>query len=281
MKSLLIAVLLVLNAAVFSQEEEPKYGWAKEAVGSFTMTQTQFDNYVQGGENSFTWQANFNFLFIHTAPHHNWANTGKFGFGKNKTGEDSARKSVDEIYLETVYTYKQWKSFNPYVSATAETQFAPGYSYAKDDSRTRISNVFDPAYFRESVGFNYIHPKEFLRARAGLGFKQTLADEFAARYSDDPDTKEIETLRSEVGLESVVDFNYKVSENSLVISKLELFSNLQAFDEIDVKWDTDLTAKVTQYIALTFNFKLLYDKDVSAKRQIKQTLGVGISYSFF
>ena len=86
-------------------------------------------------------------------------------------------------------------------------------------------------------------------------------------------------MRLEYGAESVTDAKLQVSESILYTSKLALFSNLKGVDEIDVDWDNVFSAKVATYITVSFNFKLFYDKDVSAKRQLKETLAVGLSYT--
>ena len=280
---LIIGVFLLLSSFAFAQEgesEEPQYGWQKEAIASINMTQSSFDNYAQGGENSTSWQARLGLKFINDQEKFNWANTGKFEYGQSKSGDQESKKSVDEIKLESVLIYKISELLNPYASITGETQFAPGYNYG-EEPKAEISNFLDPGYFREAIGVSY-KPNDIIMARLGAAMKQTVANDYALVYSDDPETTtKTEKLKNEVGAESVVEFNYKISENSLIKSKVELFSNLKAFDEIDVIWDTDLTAKITKFIAFNFNVKLVYDKDVSAMRQLKQVMGIGLSYSLF
>ncbi|MCA9732828.1 MAG: DUF3078 domain-containing protein [Deferribacteres bacterium] len=281
MKTKIGFILCLLTSAVFAQEqaaEAPKYGWQKEMVGGLNLTQNKFDNWAQGGENSFAWQLNLNFKFVNDLEKSNWANSGKLTYGTTKTGEQEARKSIDEIKLESVYTYKLGSLANPYVAATGETQFAPGYAYS-GDSKTQISAFFDPAFFRESVGIG-VKPNDIIQTRAGASVKQTLASE-EYPFADDPDTPDkIETTKNEIGAESVTDLNWKVAENTLLTSKLELFTTFAAFDETDVNWDNVLTTKISKYINMNFNFKLFYDKDISPKRQIKQAFAFGLTYTF-
>jgi hypothetical protein len=268
-----------MSSLTIAQEEEPKYGWQKEATGSLNLTQSTFDNYAQGGENSTAWQVRIGMKFVNEQEHFRWSNTGKLEYGQTKTGKEDFKKSTDEIKVESVFSPKVWKTINPYASVTAETQFAAGYDYGVDP-KVKISKFMDPGYIRESIGLAY-KPNDIIQARAGAAMKQTIADEFAATFTDDKDTADkVEKVHNELGADAVVDLNYKISAGSLLKSKLELFSNLKAFDEIDVTWDTDLTAKITKFIAFNFNIKLLYDKDVSVKRQLKQVMGIGISYSF-
>ena len=273
--------LLLTESALYSQDEKPadkpQFGWTKkEVVGGINLTQTSFDNWSQGGENTFSWQLNLNFNFTKDEEKFNWANTGKFAYGTSKVGDQETRKSVDEFKLETVYTHKLGVYINPYVAATGETQMMPGYNYS-DDSKTKLSDFMDPGYFRESLGVGF-EPNKVVKTRLGAALKQTISSDYG--YADDPDTDEIEKTKNEIGAESVTDVSWKVSENSLFTSKLELFSNLKAFDEIDVNWDNLLTAKVSNYVNFNFNIKLLYDKDISKKRQIKQALALGLTYNF-
>ena len=60
---------------------------------------------------------------------------------------------------------------------------------------------------------------------------------------------------------------------------MEMFSNIKAFNEIDVNWNTLISAKITKLIAVNFNVKLIYDRDVSVKRQLKQALTVRLTYT--
>jgi hypothetical protein len=113
-----------------------------------------------------------------------------------------------------------------------------------------------------------------VKTRLGVALKETITDKYADIYANG------EKNRVEFGTESVTDINAKLSENVLFTSKLELFSRLNRFDEVDVNWDNLFTAKITQYINVSFNLRLFYDKDITARRQLKQTLAVGLTYNF-
>jgi hypothetical protein len=52
-----------------------------------------------------------------------------------------------------------------------------------------------------------------------------------------------------------------------------------SFEEIDVRWDNLFSAEIAKYLAVSFNFQIFYDRDISIKRQLKQTLSVGFKYS--
>ncbi|HDZ26097.1 hypothetical protein LCGC14_1405230 [marine sediment metagenome] len=284
LKSVVLVLFLSISwgTYVFAQEKtekQPKYGWRKEMVGGINLTQTSLSNWTQGGENSLAWQLNFNFKFINNQERLNWANSGKLTYGSTKIGDQEFRKSIDEIKLESVLTYKFGKLINPYVACTAETQFGPGYNYGTEP-KTQISSFMDPGYFRESIGVGY-QPNDIVKSRLGVALKQTITSDYPIPYADDPDTVDkIEKTKNEFGAESVTDISWKITKNSLFTSKLELFYAFKAFDETDVNWDNVFTIMISKYINININFKLFYDKDISNKRQIKQAIAFGLSYSF-
>ena len=150
-----------------------------------------------------------------------------------------------------------------------------------NDTTIEISKFLNPGYFIESAGLEY-HKEDIFKTRLGVAAKQTMVTEeiFAARYSDDPETQKIEKVRNELGMESVSSFKKKIYGNILYSTTLELFSNLKAIDEVDTRWDNLFSAEVAKYITVSFNFQIYYDKDISIKRQLKQVLAVGLTYTF-
>ena len=271
-------VLLLLCGSLPAQESEPEYGWTREMAGGINVNQTSFDNWQQGGESSLAWQLFLNYKFVNDQLKTNWSNTGKMSYGRSKTGDSASRKSVDEIKLESVLTYKLREKIGAFVAGTGESQFAAGYDYASE-AEAQVSAFWDPAYFRESAGLTY-KPSDILQTRIGAALKQTLTRDYPAPYADDAATTAIEKTRFETGLESVTDLDLKLSTDSQLTSKLELFSNVEGVKEIDVSWDNVLTTKLTKFISVNINVKLFYDSDISARRQLKQALALGLSYTF-
>ena len=273
---LLFCLATVIALAAVGAEEDQEPGWKNELVFNFNLTQASFDNWAQGGENTLGWQAGLNGKFTHHGAAHEWANTAKLAYGMQTVGDDEARKSVDEIKLETVYTYKAGFFVDPYAAATAQTQFSNGFLY-EDSKKTAISGFLDPGYFTQSLGIGRSYG-DILQSRLGFAAKETVADKYP--YADDPETDDkIEDTKVELGMEAVTDLSLTLSESLLFTSKLELFSNLEASNEIDVAWDNLLAAKVQEYVTVSLNVKLFYDRDISKKRQIKQSLAIGLTYT--
>lgn len=278
----IVAVVLVLliYGLVLGQDDtkkEPKLGWNNNVVGSLNLTQTNFDNWSQGGENSLTWQLNGNAKFDKNEPKYNWTSTGKIAYGRLKIGNQGSRKSVDEIRLGTVYTYKLDKDVNPYASATGETQFSKGYDYSLTPPLA-ISNFMDPGYFTQSVGLEY-SPGENFDTRLGAALRETITNKYN-QYTDNPNTPKIEKTKTEAGVESVTDFSFQLAQNMLLTSDLRMFSNLKAINQVVLRWDNILSAKVAKYADVNFNFQIFYDSTISKKRQMKEALSLGLTYTF-
>lgn len=256
----------------------PAYGWKRQIAGQFSLAQSTFDNWSQGGDDALAWQASLLTQYNNDQADYNWANTAKLAFGQINSGDTGIRKSVDEIMLESVWSYKLKIEINPYVAAKGETQFTAGYDY-KSDPPAQISNFMDPGYITESVGLGYAY-QDWIKTRLGFAVRETVTRDYALLYADNPDTAEIEKIKTVPGLESVTDLNLKLTDILLFTSKLEIFSNLKAVDQAIVRWDNLFTASISKWINVGFNIQLLYDKSFSTRRQLKEALTTGITYTF-
>ena len=277
--TLILIFILLANIALFAQEvkkEAPVYGWKNAVLASLNLTQSNFDNWSAGGENSLSWQLNLNAKFEKDEVDYNWTNLGKLRFGQISVGDQPSKKSVDEIFLGSTYTFKWGWFVDPYISITGLTQFAKGFDYSTDP-KTAVSNFMDPGYFTQSIGVGYT-PNDMIKTRIGAALRETVTNKYN-QYANDPLTTEVEKVKIEPGVESVTNFLFKMEENLVFISDLRLFSNLIQFKQIVVRWDNVLTAKITNNVNVNFNFQLFYDHIISSKRQIMQSLALGISYS--
>lgn len=275
--SSIVFVALLIWGAASAQDERPTYGWKNYFLGGFKLTQAGFSNWAAGGENSLAWQLTSMGSFLYDQESYDWSNWIKLGYGRTRVGDDGFRKSVDEIKLESALTAKLNGPLGAYASFYWETQFDKGYQYT-DTSKTAVSGFMDPGYFTESLGMSYSYGK-VVSTRIGFAAKQTITSDFPS-YSDDPKTPEIETLRSEYGAEWVTDFNYEMSEKLVYRARVNFFSNMKGTEEVDVRWDNTLAAAVAPYVDVTFDFNLLYDRDISTAAQMRDALAIGLVFKY-
>ncbi len=276
---LMFIFVFCLNASGGNADTTPK-GWENQLKGTLSFTQNRYTDWQKDGNNSWNWNINIKGRFEKNEDKYRWVNKAQLNFGKSKVARQMERKASDELKLESVYTFKLGMDPNPYTALTFQSQFTRGYKYDRGGkTKTPVSDWFDPAYLVESSGFG-LRPSEHFITRFGAALKQTITRNYPVPYADDPATEKTETFKNEVGLESVTDINMKLSERIVYESNIEFFSNLEALSEVDINWNNTLSSSLSELLIVTFNYRILYDKDVYYKRQIKQTLALGLSYTF-
>jgi hypothetical protein len=279
----LLLTLVILSATAFAAdetEEKKDTLWVPKGIVGLNLSQVSFKNWTQGGDNSisFTFFSNLGINYI--ADIWKWRNSLKFTYGRTKTGEEGYKTNDNEIFFESTLNRNVGWLFNPYFGFTARTAVTAGFNYDEIPA-VQIVDFLDPFYLTEGIGLMYDQIPNFT-TRLGLGFKQTFADEYNMRYTDDPDTpNEIESFRNETGIESVTEFEWVFLENMAYKGYLRLFGRFEDISVWDVRWDNTITAKINDYFNVNINVLLIYDVNETLRTQLKEALQLGISYTLF
>ena len=77
----------------------------------------------------------------------------------------------------------------------------------------------------------------------------------------------------------VTEIEWKLDENILLKSKLNLFAPIRTFDHVIVRSENSLSAKVNQVISVNLELSLINERDVSPRTQIKQSISIGLNYA--
>lgn len=282
--------------------------WTKTNKVGFDISQVSFVNWNAGGNNSVSGLLKGQAVRKYERKNFTWNNEMILRYGINKQEGQELRKTDDQIQVNSTAGFRTDTTSNWYYGGkfTFNTQFANGYNYPNTDDA--ISRFFAPAYVflgigteyvRKDIKFNlYLSP---LTQKTTLVLDQTLADQgafgvTAAVY--DPVTLELlrrgRKTRTEVGTLITSQWEKEVYKNINLENRLSLYSDyINNFGNIDVDWQLQLDMTVNQYVKANINTHLLYDDDIKAKEeingeqvtvgpkvQLKQILGVGISYTF-
>jgi len=264
------------RAAKLQQDSARAYGWNHKIVTGVNLTQVSYKDWAQGGQSSLAYTLWLNGSSIQDMEMTNWSNSYKFAFGQARLSDQGLRKTDDEIFLESFLIYKLWTYINPYAALTVRTQFAKGFEYPGGRDST-VSQFFDPAYITQSVGAAY-KPIPGVVTRLGFAVREVVTSKFNG-YSDDPATARIEKIKVNGGMESVTNVEWDFAENMQFKSTLELFAPFKTFNEVVVRSDNTISAKVNEYINVGLNVLLVNDVTVSRRTQIKQVLAIGFSYT--
>jgi hypothetical protein len=276
-----------------AEKPEVKPGWSQSLVGGLSFTQTEFENYAEGGESSLTWTALLTYKADEIRKRREWKTEAEAQFGQTRLGSGDLRKAVDKVKVISVNTWKLGEVVDPYVSADAQTQFAPGYVYSDNAPRVKVSKFANPLYVNEAAGVSRTLEEDFV-TRLGVAVHEVFVTDttFAAiknaaakvdlRYTDDPATAKIEKTRVDTGLESVTEYERAFNQKKLnVKSRLRLFSKFDDLATVDVLWNTKVTANLISFVNVILETEVLYDADIVKRTQFKEVLSLGMTHSFF
>jgi hypothetical protein len=282
MKTTTLLLLLLCPALLLAQADTakaPAYGWTHGMVAGITLSQIGFTNWTAGGDNSLSWTFSVDGKSVGDQEVTNWSNSYKFAFGQARISDKGLRKTDDKIELESILTYKLNQYVNPYAGITFKSQFAPGYKYDSPvaGTNTKVSAFFDPAYLTQSVGAGWQATAE-VKTRLGFGLREIFSKVHG--FANDPTTPEFETSKVEGGFESVTDVDWKIAENILFTSKLEMFAPVKNIDRVDIRSDSKLTMTVNKYISAIFSVQLL-NVAPYPRTQVKEVIALGFTYNVF
>ncbi len=286
-RKFIFVLSLVTPLVAFAQNEaltdsalayaDTAYGWKNSAIGNLNLSQSHFDNWTKGGTDAFSWELSLQGRALRKQETNEWESKAKVLYGQSRVEGLGLRKAADELTLETIYTYKWNEWVNPFASARFQSQFSAGFEYDSVNNADRVSGPFDPAYLTQTLGIGRSWTDAY-KVRTGGTLKETFSSP-AYGYADDPSTTTtLETFKLEPGVSVVGELRQEVMENILLTSVLDVFINFKGADKTDVRWENQLTAKVNRFISANAALDVLYDHDVSVRRQIRQSLSIGISF---
>ena len=293
--SLLITFLMT---GLLIAEEAPPAGWKKSLIVDFTTTQTGYsDSWVGGEAGSVNWVSNLNgSAEKQLSNKFNLKSTLKLSFGQTLIQDaetkkwSKPKKSTDLIDFENVGKFTLGGFFDPYIAFRAESQFFDG---RKDDQKLYLS----PMKLTESAGIVkklYAEKDDFVSSRFGFAFRQIMKTEI-----DSIETlpmnwsyENLDTTLTDGGIESVTDATLSLHKNLRYNGKLTLYKALffSKSDEVkgtpyeddwkavDVNWENIITAQITKIIAINLYTQLLYDKEISKKGRLKETVAIGFVF---
>lgn len=268
---------VIMEDAEKKEKKEEKL-WKRKLVAQINFSQFGYSNWAKGGQNAISWNTRVEGEVIRNGGMLSLDLTGIMEFGQTKQEGAKIRNSKDKIDVDCSLSWKVGSYVNPNFTFGLLTQFTTGYDYSKTPAVPK-SNFFDPAYLTQSLGAK-INVKNIFKSELGIGLKETITNKYN-QYADNPETEEVEKYRFEEGIESKSRLNVDILNGLNVRSKLDMFSSFKHLNIIDVDWDILFTYKLNRYITVTFNTQVIYDRDVVNKTQIKEEMGLGISYSFF
>jgi Protein of unknown function (DUF3078) len=313
MKFRIIAALLLLSGLysfTFSQVTDAEktlktqyadttQGWKAGGVFSLNLAQTSLTNWVAGGQNSFAVNCLLSTFANYKRGKTSWVNSLDLGYGLLKQGTTGYRKTDDKFDLLSKFGYEAFKNFYYAALFNFKTQMAPGWKYNDDNSKTKISNLFAPAYLTLALGLDYKPSDHFSAFIAPITGKITFVTDKqlsdAGAFGVKPGQKTLGEFGGYLrAIYTKNDFKNEFLKNVTFTSKIDLFSNyIKNPQNIVINWETLIAFKVNKFISANINTQLVYDDkikipvirdrtatSIGSLVQFKEILGVGFSYNF-
>lgn len=280
-----------------TQSADTILGWKKGGMIAINLAQTSLTNWAAGGQKSVAINGIFSRFANLKREKYTWDNSLDIGYGLLKQGEQGYKKTDDKIDFLSKYGRRAFKNLYYAGLLNFKTQMQPGYKYDNDENKTKISNLFAPAYLLTALGMDYKPNAYFSAFIAPITAKFTFVTDDDLSSIGAFGVKPGEKSRGEIGgylraIYSKSDFTNEFMKNVSFTTKLDLFSNYANNPQnIDASWETLIGLKVNKYISVSFNTHLLYDDDikihipeegktVGSLVQFKEIFGVGFSYKF-
>ncbi len=263
-------------------------GWTVRGTNTLLLNQAAFSNWVSGGINSVALTGRIDYEFNLKSGKNLWENRILMGYGLRSEEGNQATKVEDIIDLTSKYGYQLGTS--NWFAATAlnfKTQFAKGYDYG-NPNQGYISNFMAPGYVTLGVGLDYIPNDNFQLSIHPLTSRFTI---IADKAVFDPDhdgiltdafgAKPNESLVYQLGAYVGGRYKVKLMENILLDNRFGVFTNyLEKPQNMVLSYSAILDMKVNKFISTQVTADLFYDDNQIGKLQLKETLGVGITYKF-
>lgn len=293
----------------FNRFNKTQEKWFKFNQLNLNLSEVAFSNWSAGGENSISALFNAKFRRRYSERTYFWDNELEINYGVNAQKGREPRKTDDKLSLISALGYRGNAQSFWYYTARFQflTQFSNGYSYPNTEKP--ISKLLAPAYIYLGLGVEYAPKKNRfnlflspLTMKTTLVLDKNLADqgffgvEGAVYASDGRKIKSGKKSISELGFSISGRWNEKIAENIRLENIFNFYGDyLKNFGNIDLDWEANLNFKVNSYVQARIGLHIKYDDDVKfysykdtngqthkygARTQLKQVLGIGLSYTF-
>lgn len=302
-------VFLKVNAQIIRTEKADTIShWKKSNKIGFDISQIAFVNWNPGGNSSISGLLKGKFVREYKKANINWKNELIARYGLNKQEGQEIRKTDDQLQVNSTFGYRTDTISNWYygAKATFQTQFYNGYNYPNIDEP--ISRFMAPAYFflglgaeykRDDLNLNvYMSP---LTQKTTLVLDTKLANQGAFGVDPavyDPITGDMissgKKTRTEVGILITNQWEKEIWKNINLEHRMSLYTDyINNFGNVDIDWQVLMEMTVNDFVKANLGTHIVYDDDIKAKKevngeqvnvgpkvQLKQILGVGVTYTF-
>lgn len=294
-KPLFVGLLMAFSMLASAQvvKVDSTSNWKKSFKSGLNINQASFtSNWKAGGVNSIGFNGFLNYKANYKKDKNSWDNELDFLYGMVNNQGQGYRKTLDRIFLQTKYGRELAPKWSFTSSLSFLSQFAKGYSYAKDingvEQSTLISDIFAPAFITSAWGLEYKPVDYFKLNLSPFSPRVTVVADNNGRFDAVSPINPYGVLVGEntrfewLAFQLTADFNKDIAENINLKWRYVMFANYETLEAktIDHRLDLNLTAKVNKFVNVSLGGILLYDFDQDSGVQLSQAFSLGVLYTF-
>jgi hypothetical protein len=268
-----------------------KNGWKSKGKITFLFNQANFNNWLAGGENSFSGNLGVDYKIDYKKDDFTWENRILASYGVLQTQNASFEKKTDDQFEINSILAKKTKSYWYYsFLINFRTQFTQGYVYSKDangaEIREEYTNFMSPGYLVFGPGLYWKKNDNFKINLAPLTAKLTFVDNYYTSLPGylDGDYFGVDATKSmlfQLGFNATAYYKLTIMENITAENLLNFYSNyLEKPQNIDINYNLIIVMKINKIFTANFNFQTIYDDDAFSGFQTKEVFGLGLNYNF-
>lgn len=292
MKKTILSILLLTSiCASAQQEQDSTKNWTRAGNVSFLLNQSTFDNWITGGENSFSGNLGLNYDFNYKKNDWNWDNKiiAEYGIMQTKNAEFE-KKTNDRLEFNSILGKKASGEWFYSAFLNFKTQFTKGYKYTKEDGievRGEATTKFmSPAYLAIGPGMLWkksddlkvnISPTTSRFTFVNKDFTSVPGYVDGSYFGVDAD----KSMKYELGFHAFGYFKFDVMENISFENAVTLYADyLKDPQNVDLEYQLNIVMTINKYISANLIYHTIYDDNAFAGFQTRQVFGAGINYAF-
>jgi hypothetical protein len=289
--------------------------WSQYGGFLLNFNQSTFYQWAPGGQSNLSFSTVANYSIKYEKKKNIWKTDflGSYGTVRNfdigATGkiEKFWRKSDDVLQINTKYSRKASEKWFYSANVNFLSQFDKGYAAPDFAAANYKSNLLAPAFITAALGFTYRPNPSFEAFVSPATGKITLVNDQKLADLGIAGVEKGKKSRSEFGASAVIQFNKSnLIKNVDVKTMLQLFNNYTDADKnnrrnIDITWNWNIIMKINKYLSASIIGQLVYDDNILVPKnvnitqengllvykynygkgiQLKNVLGIGLSYKF-
>ncbi|WP_309642476.1 DUF3078 domain-containing protein [Flavobacterium sp.] len=262
-------------------------GWKKKGNIILLFNQSNFNNWVAGGENNLSGNLGVNYDFNYKKKDITWDNKVIASYGLLQTkNSDFEKKTDDRFEFNSVLGKKAVGQWYYSFFLNFRTQFTKGYVYGKDDNgkeiRTEYTNIFSPGYLTFGPGMFWKKNDNLKVNLAPLTSKITFVDaDFTLAEKKYFGVEEGRSSRYELGFYASSYYKLDLMLNVSMENTLNLYSNyLEDGQNVDVDYTLAMVMRINRYLTTNLVFQAIYDDNAFRGLQTRQIFGLAANYGF-